>query len=207
MNTNPSLHSGAVIKLNACWQALSYITPKDAFTGMFNDLNDNPFKALDIVLEEDGSISGKTRAYDAAEWMKLPVRKGDVYIGLAHGKKVRVPHAVIATSYHKLPKIRLKFSKRGLYTRDRGKCVYCEKHLPYEEATKDHVIPVSKGGLTTWENCVLSCHPCNFKKANLLLPESGMSLRKKPAQPIQMPILLELRLGAPREHIALLNTD
>lgn len=45
------------------------------------------------------------------------------------------------------------------------RCVYCG--ADYEEL--DHVYPVSKGGLTTKDNCVPSCASCNrSKSANLI---------------------------------------
>jgi len=30
----------------------------------------------------------------------------------------------------------------------------------------DHVIPLSKGGRTNWENIVVACHHCNERKGN-----------------------------------------
>ena len=41
-----------------------------------------------------------------------------------------------------------------------GRCAYC----PSLAATWDHVIPVSKGGLTTPDNILPSCVPCNSSK-------------------------------------------
>jgi 5-methylcytosine-specific restriction endonuclease McrA len=40
-----------------------------------------------------------------------------------------------------------------------------------KEATLDHVMPVSKGGKTTWENCVTACAPCNATKADKVGPK------------------------------------
>lgn len=45
-------------------------------------------------------------------------------------------------------------------------CVYCKKPLELKEATKDHVIPKSKGGASGQHNIVISCEPCNHRKAN-----------------------------------------
>lgn len=62
-----------------------------------------------------------------------------------------------------------------LANRDGGEhCFYCKHPLKYKKetekyrkATFDHVIPVSLGGRTyALENLVLSCAPCNEKKAN-----------------------------------------
>ncbi len=45
-------------------------------------------------------------------------------------------------------------------------CCYCKKRLGWSETTLDHVIPVVRGGLTSRGNTVLSCQPCNVKKAD-----------------------------------------
>ena len=76
-----------------------------------------------------------------------------------------------------------RFQKRVLFNRDSWKCQYCGQELVYSAITVDHVIPVSKGGPTTWQNCVAACKPCNKKKANKMLDEVGMRLSKKPVEP------------------------
>lgn len=197
------LHSSLVLKLNGCWQAIGYTSPKEAFQRMFQR-GQGSVKALDIILETDGSISSQTQIYDANDWMKLPVKEGDSYIGLAHGKKVRIPLVTIVPNYRTLPKVRLTFNKRGLYTRDRGICSYCLNVLEYDEATNDHIIPTSKGGETTWENCTLACGECNNTKGDMTPQESGMFPRRIPKTPGLIPIMPELRHNAPMEHKALL---
>jgi 5-methylcytosine-specific restriction endonuclease McrA len=47
----------------------------------------------------------------------------------------------------------------------------------------DHVHPKSKGGLTEWENIVVSCTDCNSYKANRTPEEAGMTLLRKPVKP------------------------
>ncbi len=67
-------------------------------------------------------------------------------------------------------------SNRELFSRDRHICAYCAKELPGQRLTRDHILPVSRGGRDTWMNvvtaCVISgskhslvhrvseCHPC-----------------------------------------------
>jgi 5-methylcytosine-specific restriction endonuclease McrA len=48
-------------------------------------------------------------------------------------------------------------------------CKYCGKELTLEEATVDHIIPLSKGGTNRWHNKVLACSPCNAKKGDKIL--------------------------------------
>lgn len=45
-------------------------------------------------------------------------------------------------------------------------CQYCHKVIKFSEATKDHFIPKSKGGVNFDSNIVLSCKKCNNKKAS-----------------------------------------
>jgi len=47
--------------------------------------------------------------------------------------------------------------------RDKRLCYYCGK----KGDTIDHVIPRSKNGLTTIQNCVCACETCNNKKGNV----------------------------------------
>jgi len=59
-----------------------------------------------------------------------------------------------------------RFSKTNLYIRDLYTCQYCFTILPRKELTLDHVIPISRGGKTNWENIVASCGTCNIGKGN-----------------------------------------
>jgi hypothetical protein len=50
-------------------------------------------------------------------------------------------------------------------------------------ATIDHVIPRSKGGKTSFENCVASHISVNNKKGDKYNHEVGLKLIKKPVEP------------------------
>lgn len=65
------------------------------------------------------------------------------------------------------------FTKKDIYTRDGYKCYICGKFLGLSsrEATLDHEVPTSRGGLSTFSNMRLCCNPCNNKKGDLLLEE------------------------------------
>ena len=56
--------------------------------------------------------------------------------------------------------------------RDCGRrCVYCGSGLGLENATLDHVIPVSRGGSHLPGNLVSACRGCNQRKGSLLPTE------------------------------------
>ena len=70
-----------------------------------------------------------------------------------------------------------------LFRRDSHMCLYCGDYLWSCELTRDHVIPVSRGGTDTWENVVTACRECNHYKADRLLDEIGMKLLAVPYAP------------------------
>ncbi len=68
--------------------------------------------------------------------------------------------------------------KRRIHERDEHVCQYCALDLSPEEATLDHVVPVSRGGASTRANLVTACTDCNSRKADRTPKEAGMPLLK-----------------------------
>lgn len=80
---------------------------------------------------------------------------------------------------------KVPFSKKNVIYRDQNVCQYCGD-VVLNHMTIDHVIPVSRGGKSTFENCVASCKRCNSVKDNRLPSECNMPLLKKPWRPTIM---------------------
>lgn len=76
-----------------------------------------------------------------------------------------------------------RFRKKVLFNRDDWRCQYCGADLTWSSIEVEHVMPVSRGGSTSWTNCVAACRPCNKRKRNMTPEEAGMPLAKKPAVP------------------------
>ncbi|MBX6421097.1 MAG: HNH endonuclease [Nevskia sp.] len=74
-------------------------------------------------------------------------------------------------------------TNRTLFQRDRNLCLYCGKQFPVSELTRDHVVPVSRGGQCVWENCVTACRSCNQRKDDRTPEEAGMKLLAVPYTP------------------------
>jgi 5-methylcytosine-specific restriction endonuclease McrA len=87
-------------------------------------------------------------------------------------------------------KKRVPFSYKNVMKRDKHTCQYCGSR---DGLTIDHVIPKSKGGKNTFENCVTACRPCNHRKGDKYMNQANMHLRKKPYAPSLIEFL-ELRL-------------
>jgi 5-methylcytosine-specific restriction endonuclease McrA len=75
------------------------------------------------------------------------------------------------------------WTRRGLLARDDYTCAYCGKLCTAREATVDHVLPVSRGGRSSWGNTVTACFRCNQRKADRTPHEAGMRLLIEPKLP------------------------
>jgi 5-methylcytosine-specific restriction endonuclease McrA len=97
--------------------------------------------------------------------------------------------AVLRLKYYVNKRARKKsprFQKKVLFNRDSWKCQYCGVELCYAAITVDHIYPASRGGQTSWRNCVAACKNCNGKKGNKTPEEAGMKLLKQPVEPTPM---------------------
>lgn len=74
-------------------------------------------------------------------------------------------------------------TNQNLFRRDLCTCSYCGKHVHENSLTRDHIIPVSKGGQDTWSNVVAACKKCNSAKGNMMLDQAGLELLWVPYTP------------------------
>lgn len=77
-------------------------------------------------------------------------------------------------------------NKRNLLIRDNFRCQYCNVVLSMRTCTVDHVVPRSRGGTHSLDNCVAACKPCNNQKGDMFLSDfvskTGMDLLNEPRQ-------------------------
>ena len=99
----------------------------------------------------------------------------------AQRSRIPMPSVIRLLEYRRIPHQTRALSRKNILLRDRNTCQYCGVILTAGELTLDHVIPRSRGGLSTWENLVACCHPCNRRKGNQLLHElTDMKLLREP---------------------------
>jgi 5-methylcytosine-specific restriction endonuclease McrA len=94
-------------------------------------------------------------------------------------QEFRIPSVVVLKDYVK-PQKRVAFTRFNLFLRDEFCCQYCGAK---GDLTFDHVVPRSRGGITSWENVVAACSPCNLRKGSKTLRQSGLHLAKVPRAP------------------------
>ena len=84
-------------------------------------------------------------------------------------------------------RFRRQVTNTFLFARDRYRCQYCGRLgaelKPRETLTRDHLIPISRGGTNEWTNVVTACSPCNTRKANHLPDEINMHPLHRPLEP------------------------
>jgi 5-methylcytosine-specific restriction endonuclease McrA len=127
--------------------------------------------------------------HDFDSWASLKAVKGQPIVRTAK-LEIPVPEIIVLSRYAGVPERCVTFSRRNLYRRDKYTCQYCGARPGTEELTIDHIVPRSRGGASTWGNCVLSCIECNRRKADHLPDEVGLALRRKPFKPRWTPRLL-----------------
>lgn len=110
--------------------------------------------------------------------------------------EIRIPSVVVLKDYVK-PRKRVAFTRFNLFLRDGFACQYCGAR---HDLTFDHVMPRSLGGVTSWENVVAACAPCNLRKGSKTLRQAGMALRKRPVRPAAQQ-LIDMGRRFPPNHL------
>lgn len=126
--------------------------------------------------------------YAFEEWCDIPVQPHDDDVIKTPSMALKIPRVVQLLSCDRPPRHDVKFSRHNIYVRDGNRCQYCGKRFPTSELSLDHVMPLSRNGVSSWENIVCACLPCNVKKGNRLPEEAGMKLRRPPVKPKSTPL-------------------
>lgn len=173
------LNQPIVLVLNAAWQALQVKTPAEAFVMM----------AGGSATALNGFTPTKWE-----DWIKLPIEEGDDSV-CTPNMVVKIPRIILAVNFDKVVARKKALNMRNLAERDGGRCAYTGVDLTPETYSKDHVIPRSRGGATSWENVVLAHKDVNCKKGDKTPEEAGLKLRTRPVAP---KAALPCQLIAPR---------
>ena len=73
--------------------------------------------------------------------------------------RVALPVIVQVPAYVELrPIVRRNVVRRVLFCRDNWRCSYCGRDAGPGDLTVDHVKPLSRGGLHSWDNVVAAWH-------------------------------------------------
>ena len=159
--------------LNKVFQAVQIISARKAFSLFYRG-------HVKAVLED-------YRTCDWEDWKDIPVGADDDCVRTPH-RVIRIPRVILLLGFDGAPRHEVKFSRKNIYLRDLCRCQYCGVKFRTEDLNLDHVIPVSRGGKSTWENVVCSCIRCNKRKGNRTLLEAGLKLVSRPKKPRWHPL-------------------
>lgn len=165
-----------VLTLDKGWKPISTSTVQAAFGRFFAG-------TVQALNTDDYTLHG------VESWLELPATDDDYAIRTGR-LTIRVPEVIVCLESGSIPTRRLmQLGRRNLMKRDRGTCQYCGARG--KTMTIDHIHPRSKGGKSTWANCVMACEDCNLKKGNKSLEqvarEYGFKLRVRPEMRLAYP--------------------
>jgi len=95
-------------------------------------------------------------------------------------------HPIIASRGHVRPAAMdpsPALTNQALFARDQSLCLYCGGQFNRQMLTRDHVLPLSQGGLDVWENVVSACFQCNSRKGGRTPQQARMPLIAVPYRP------------------------
>jgi 5-methylcytosine-specific restriction endonuclease McrA len=161
-----------VLVLNRHWAPISTTSVQEAISlvakGAARIIDPKDFSAVDLVTWNDVSRAKEKFEDSVIRSQRLSLVP---------------PEVIVLSKYEGQGEKSVVFSRKNLFKRDKYTCMFCGRQPGPSELTIDHVMPKSRGGKSTWENCVLACVSCNMKKANKTPDEAKMKLRKVPKKP------------------------
>jgi len=120
--------------------------------------------------------------YGWDQWITMSPADGDRAIRTGR-LRFGIPDVIRLPGYDRPPKESVPFTRRNLIKRDHHTCQYCGVQPGADSITLDHVLPRSRGGASSWANCVAACVRCNSRKADRTPEQAGMRLLREPHKP------------------------
>ncbi len=113
-------------------------------------------------------------------------------------RAVPCPSVIRLVRYVHVPrKFRRQVTNTFLFARDEYRCQYCHRHRNSlrgrEFLTRDHIVPLSRGGENRWDNVVTACSPCNNRKGSRLPIEVNMHPLRPPSEPNYVQLVWAVR--------------
>ena len=183
-----AIENRKVLVLNKNWAAINVCSLKRALKLLFSWHSDEivngkiirPAEPKACILDPSTDFS----MYTWHDWSNLIPKEDDEKIS----RMFKMPEIIILSRYDKMPAPKINFNRKTIYKRDNYQCQYCGEKLSGIDCTIDHILPISRGGLSTWTNTILSCQICNSQKRNRL-PEEAFKDRKNWKGPSPMKLL------------------
>ncbi len=182
--TNACVLSQPTLVLNKAWFAIATTPVRSALSLLYTG-------AAQAIRPDTYEV------YPFESWADLAVPLDEPCVRTVK-LRIKVPEVIVLTRYEGVPQMSMPFTRRNLFKRDMQTCQYCGARPGTHELTIDHVVPRSRGGVSSWDNCVLACVACNRRKGNRSPAAAGLCLAKQPVVP-RWTQVLEISLGKVRQ--------
>ena len=157
-----------VLVLNRLFQAIQITSVRRAFCLLYKG--------------EVRAVDPDYTTYDWEDWKDVPPQPDEEFLATP-SFRVRIPRVVLLLHFDRLPRHEIRFTRKNIFFRDKNRCQYCGGRFSTSELNLDHVVPLSRGGKSIWENVVCCCVRCNSRKGGLLTNQAGMQLIRVPLRP------------------------
>ena len=143
-------------------------------------------KAISLLYNEKAfALDNDYVHYNLKDWLEFSAHTKDFQIVRSVSMNIALPEIIalktFARLYHKDTGV--KYSRESIIERDKSLCIYCLKKCSKEEATLEHILPLSRGGKSSFMNVAVACKTCNNKKGNKTPEEASMPLMFQPSMP------------------------
>ncbi len=175
--------STSVLVLNRFYMAVHVVNVRRAFGLLIRDL-------AEVIHVEDGQYAN----YNFESWREISELKADYkepdedWIRSVNFE-IQAPRVLRLLFYDRVPRRTVRLNRRNIFARDANHCQYCGRRFPTSELSLDHILPSSRGGVTSWENVVCACVACNVRKGGRTPKEAGLKLLKPAVRPKRSPLL------------------
>ncbi len=166
-------HGSAVLVLNSLYQAVQVTGVRRAFRLFYSG--------------RARALAADFQSYDFDNWCDLPLH-ADARVIHTPSRKICIPRVIQLVCFDRLPTREIRFTRRNIFYRDRCRCQYCGDAFPQKQLNLDHVVPLSRGGASSWDNVVCACIECNTKKGARTPLQAGMKLIRRPKKPAGHPM-------------------
>lgn len=166
----------SILVLNKSWTPIATTTLKRGFSLVFQDrARIVDAESYELHSFESWLVGGSMPINQEPPQRERWLRTASLWI--------LVPEVIVLQRFNGVPRRELTFSRRNIYRRDGFTCQYCGIRPGLKQLSIDHVLPLSRGGRTSWENCVVACVKCNTRKGDRTPEEARMPIAREPFRP------------------------
>jgi len=153
-----------VLRTDVAGMPLDWVTYRDAVR--LYHLQQVEYTCGALIYRVHGGINARTRRQSIIDVNSIIATRGDSYASIKANRNYTPP-----------------LSNEALFARDGYLCLYCGGKFGYRELSRDHVTPMSLGGMDDWNNVVTACKRCNNHKAGCTPEQVNMKLLAVPFVP------------------------